>query len=129
MPFDPQLESRSAPGLGPGDLVREQDKIMLLFAYLGPFALIPLLTVKDSDYVRWHARQGVVFMLSWIAYWIVSGVVSGIGFWLGPLGPIIWGITALGHLGMLAIWIVALIKAFEPSRWRIPIIGIFADRL
>src|SRR3954471_3874557 len=35
--------------------VREQDRIHLVLSYIGLLALIPLLTVNDSRFVRWHA--------------------------------------------------------------------------
>ena len=105
------------------DQVREQDKIMLILAYLGIFALIPLLTVKDSDYVKWHAKQGLVFGL-------------GGGFALAILMTILGFIPMLGlvldcvlWLGYLAVNIMCMIKAVKGERWPIPVVADIAAKL
>ncbi len=101
-----------------GDEVREQDKIMLVLAYLGILSLIPFLTVKDSDYVRFHARQGFAMFLCSLAL-IVIYVIPFIG----------WVIGCIGWLGWLTLAIVAIVKAFKPERWRIPLVASIADAL
>lgn len=65
--------------VGGTDTVREQDKIMLVLSYLGVLALIPLLTVKDSDFVKWHAKQGLILG---VGGFIVMTLLA----FLGPLG-------------------------------------------
>lgn len=50
-------DEATPPTPPPTDTIRDNDKIMLVLCYLGLLALIPLFTVKDSDYVHWHARQ------------------------------------------------------------------------
>lgn len=105
-----------------GDVVRDQDKIMLVLSYLGILALIPLLTVKDSDYVNFHARQGVGLMIAWIGFFIVSIILQFIPI----LGQVI---ACVGWLGLLALTIVGIIKAFKPERWRIPGVASIADML
>ena len=47
----------------------DEDKIHLLLAYFGIFALIPFLMFKDKrsdpqkEYVYWHARQGLALAI------------------------------------------------------------------
>jgi fumarate reductase subunit D len=110
----------SPPGSG-GDIVRDQDKIMLVLAYLGIFCLIPLLTVKDSEYVKWHAKQGLALLLCWVG-WVIAGFILGFIPFLG------WLLTCLGHLGFLVLMIVAIVRAFEPTRWKIPLVSSLAER-
>jgi fumarate reductase subunit D len=99
-----------------GDVIRESDKIMLVLAYLGILSLIPLLTVKDSDYVQFHARQGLALLLCWIPFVIIS-FIPFIGWLLGCLG----GLTTM------VLIIVGIVKAFKPERWRIPVVASVAD--
>lgn len=113
----PPAES-SAPG---GDVVRDQDKIMLVLAYLGILALVPLLAVKDSDYVQWHAKQGLALALCWLGWVVVTFILGFIPF----LG---WLIGCLGHLGFLVLVIMGIVKAFEPQRWKIPVISNIAEK-
>ena len=63
-------------GPPPADVVREQDKLMLVFSYLSLLALVPLLTVNDSDYVRWHAKNGLVLTLGGAVTLTVLGRVQ-----------------------------------------------------
>jgi uncharacterized membrane protein len=114
---------QAAPSVG-GDVVRDQDKIMLVLAYLGILALIPLLTVKDSDYVKWHAKQGLSLCACWFGYTIgmmIIAFVPIIGWLIGMVG-------CLGHLGFLVLMIMAIVKALEPNRWRIPVVSTLADK-
>jgi uncharacterized membrane protein len=119
------------PAAAGGDVVREQDKIQLVLAYLGILSLIPLLTVKDSEYVKWHAKQG-------LALCIVSFVVS---VCIGILGAIIVAILHSGIIGtlfsllncvvvlaILVAMVMGIVKAFKPERWRIPVVCMLADK-
>ena len=108
----------SVPG---DDVIRDQDKIMLVLAYLGLLALIPLLTVKDSAYVQWHAKQGLALILAWFG-WMIIAIVLGFIPFVG------WLIGCLGHLGFLVLSIMGIVKAFEPNRWRIPVVSSIAEK-
>ncbi|MGH9340023.1 MAG: DUF4870 domain-containing protein [Acidobacteriota bacterium] len=98
---------------------------MLVLSYLGLLALIPLLVEKEDPEVQWHAKNGLVFFISWIALSIMLSMLSYIPA-LGPLlgcviGPILW-------LGILAIHIIAMVKAINGERLRLPVISDFTDR-
>src|ERR1700690_3083006 len=113
----PQDEKQQSPiqPVASADTVREQDKIMLILSYLGIFSLIPLLTVKDSEYVKWHAKQGLVFGVGGgIALAIVMALLGVIPFvgWL--LDCVLW-------LGFLATNVMCMIKAVKGERWPIPL--------
>ncbi len=105
------------------ETVREQDKIMLVLSYLGLIALIPLLTVKDSEYVKWHAKHGLVL-----------GVGGGIC--LSILGAILVAIPVLGLISACSLWVaflvvdvMAMIKALGGERWRIPVVTDISEKL
>lgn len=97
--------------------VREQDKIMLVLAYLGLLALIPLLTVNDSDYVKWHAKNGLVL-----------GFGGGIALTILGAIPLIGLITCLAGPALLVIDIMAMMKALKGERWRIPVVADLAEK-
>lgn len=105
------------------EAVREQDKIMLVLCYLSLLSLIPLLTVKDSDYVQWHAKNGLVLGL-------------GVGVVLSLLWGILLTIPVLGWLTGCTLWvgwigvnIVAMRKALRGERWRVPVVSDLAAKL
>lgn len=81
------------------DVIREEDKIQLVLAYLFPF--IPLLTVKDNEYVQWHARQGFV-------NWVLSIPLT---------------VTCVGWLFTLFVAIKGIMEALKPKRWEAPLVS------
>ncbi|MBS1152735.1 MAG: hypothetical protein H6Q89_4433 [Myxococcaceae bacterium] len=103
--------------VGGTDTVRDQDKIMLVLAYLGIFALIPLLTVKDSDFVKWHAKQGLVLGLG-------GGIIATI---IGMI-PFIGLVSCLLMPAILVLCVMGIIKAMGGQRWRIPLVADIADK-
>ena len=74
----PQNEQQQNPiqSVGGKETVRDQDKVMLILSYLGLLSLIPLLTVKDSDYVKFHAKQGLVLF----GFGVVTSLLNVIPF-------------------------------------------------
>ena len=95
------------------------DTLMLILAYLGPLGLIPYLMDQGED-VKWHAKQGLTLTGVWIVIWICFSIpVFGWLFIL--LAPFL-------SLAVLAIVIVAIIRATKGERWRIPLIADLADK-
>lgn len=99
--------------------VREQDKIMLVLAYLSVFCLIPLLTVKDSPTVQWHAKQGLVLNLGGFSALFLVAFVPVLG----------QAVLCLGSLAILGCDVLAITKALKGERWRVPLVADLADRL
>lgn len=110
----------------------QPDAVMVFLSYFGIFALIPLLTVKDNDYVRWHAKQGLTFMVAAIAASIALSIVAAIigfvpvigGIFAALLGLVIFAL----FIGCFVLWIMALVKAFGGERWKIPLVGDLSER-
>jgi uncharacterized membrane protein len=119
-PQNQQQGQISAVG-GGAETVREQDKVMLILSYLGILSLIPLLTVKDSDYVKWHAKQGLVMGLTTIVL-VILGAVFGM---LGILGAVmscgLW-------IGWWVLDIMAMVKGVKGQRWRIPVVADLSEK-
>lgn len=106
---------------------------LLVLAYLGPFAVIPLALAyrarADAD-VCWHAWQGLLF--STAAMLAAGGLAAMTG--LTALSTLAGGITA-GIVTWLA-WVVALIvqlaalsAGLAGQRMALPLFGSLASRL
>ena len=52
--------------------------VMIVLSYLWILALVPLLTEKEDEEVRWHAKHGIVLMVAEIAFWIVFTILTNI---------------------------------------------------
>ena len=115
-----QLQNASIKTVpGAAETVREQDKIMLVLAYLGIFALIPLLTVKDSEYVKWHAKNGLVL-----------SVGGGIAITILAAIPLIQFLAVcLAAPALMVLCVMGIVKALNGVRWRIPVVSDLADKL
>jgi uncharacterized membrane protein len=96
---------------------------MLILSYLGLLAFIPYLSTKNPE-VRWHAKQGLtltgLFLAASVALWILSML------------PLVGWIAALSRslLGLLCtiLVVVGIAKALSGERWRMPVVGDFAQR-
>ena len=116
----PPAEPQQSAGTSGGG--SENRTLMIILAYLGPFALIPFLAEKDDQDVQWHARNGLVFFGADI---VLSIVLSAIGTMFACVGCIIvipaWILVAVVH-------IVAMVKGVNGERFRIPGLSDFADK-
>jgi uncharacterized membrane protein len=103
--------------------------VMIVLAYLWPFAFIPLLLEKRDAEVRWHAKHGILLMIAEMiaafAFIVVITFASVAAFGFGcALGLIL----IFGFVGILGLHIAAMLKGINGARLRVPGISDFADR-
>ena len=99
--------------------------LLLILSYLGILALIPLLVEKDDSDVQWHAKHGLILMVTCmvanIALLILAGV-PGIGWILScTVVPLLW-------ILILVIHIICIMKAIKGEQFRLPVVSEFADK-
>ncbi|MBE2249981.1 MAG: DUF4870 domain-containing protein [Myxococcus sp.] len=123
----PQDQQQQSPiqSVPTRETIREENKIHLFLSYLGnvfgiPLAIIPLLTVKDDDFIKWHAKQALVIFGVTFGLFLISAVLSlvAIGLCLMPIVGI----------GGMVLSILGLVKSLNGERWRIPLISDLADK-
>jgi uncharacterized membrane protein len=103
--------------------------VMIVLSYIWILALVPLLVEKNDREVQWHAKHGLVLVVAeialWIAFSIVTNIVSFVTFGLGCIValfvPLVW-------LATLAVHVIAIVKGINGQRLIIPGISEFADR-
>lgn len=117
-PTVPPPPPPSAPAGGSNDKT-----LMLVLAYLGLLALVPLLTEKDDANVQWHAKHGLVQFFFFVIIWVVIGIITstGIGCLFAFLYPIV-------GLAWLIVTILSIIKATKGERFIIPGVSEFANK-
>lgn len=106
-------EDTPAPTAGKSD-----DNLIAAISYLWILSIIILLVKKDSDYVRFHAKQGVVLFGFSVA-------LSILGFIIVLLLPIIW----LLDLVIFVAVIVGFIQAIQGKRYKMPVVGDLAEKI
>ena len=120
---DPTEDTPIQPVLAGTEQVREADKVMIVLSYLGIFALIPLLTVKDSPFVTWHAKNGLVLGLGGaFALAILSALIG----WIPLLGALTMAVL---WMGWLVLHVMGIVKGLRGERWRIPGVTDVAEKL
>jgi uncharacterized membrane protein len=99
--------------------------------------LIFFLIEKDSRLVRFHAMQSLLFnvlvavvgIALWIVLFVVFMIVAQISGTLATLlslvSILVWGVFLLG---ILAGFILCLVKAFQGQYFKLPVIGNFAEK-
>ena len=118
----------------------EDSKVLSLFSYLGILILIPILACKDSKFAKFHANQGLKFIICSFAIGLVSGILSFImNIFLIILGaldmPIITVFFALimivvglvmivVGLGLTVLEIIGIINAVTGKAKKLPVINV-----
>jgi len=107
----------------------DEDKLLLIFAYMGPLSLVSLIASK-KDFVKWHAKQGLLLSLTAFATFIILRLPHAICYMIwGFLGDLFFTAELLILVGFLLVAILCMVRALEGERFRVPFFSEFADRL
>jgi uncharacterized membrane protein len=111
---------------GPG-FVSPNRSIMVVLAYLGILAVIPLVVEKEDKEVQWHAKHGLVLLAADIALIILISVLGSIMSFvdIGCTGCIL---TWIALIVISVVHIMAIVKGVNGQRLIIPGLSEFADR-
>ena len=96
----------------------------LLF-FISGLILLNVDPYDKDEFVRFHARQSILFSAVWIAVWIVVSVFLAV--LPGALGGLLAGIWRLICIALAGFWIFLMYKAFMGERYRIPYLADWAD--
>jgi uncharacterized membrane protein len=91
----------------------EQNRVIAVIAYVWILFLIALLK-KDSDFAKYHGKQGLVFF--------IFSTILGFVIWI----PVIGWFLAIFDMILL---IIGMINAFNGKKQPLPIIGKFAESI
>lgn len=100
----------------------------LLCYVCAPFTSIAFLLIeKENLDVRFHAWQGTIFGVGYIALIILIEILAAIlGMIATFLGILVGFLVPVVAIVALILWIICLVKAYQGERWRIPYIGDYA---
>lgn len=91
-------------------------KTMAALAYIVFF--IPMLTNKDSKFAMYHANQGLVLLLTWMALWFVSMVLGWIALFVGG-----FFLMPLVGLAGIVLAVMGILNALNGEMKPLPVIG------
>ena len=108
----------------------DQDRVLLVFGYLGPLALVSLIASR-REFVKWHAKQGLALATTLVTlyYLLKLFAVWTEGFLWGFFSEFFWVAASLVVLGVVVLTLVCIVRGLEGERFKIPILGDLVDRL
>ena len=108
----------------------DQDRLLLVFSYLGPLALFSLVAGR-KEFVKWHARQGMLVSAAVALVWIAArGVYLLLRAKLWPLLGGLFGVAAaVTGLGVALLIFLCVVRALEGERFKVPLLGDLTDAL
>jgi uncharacterized membrane protein len=89
----------------------------LIFLFVQPYA--------SDDYVRFHARQSIVFSVAIFAASVIVSVFVAV--LPAGLGRLLLGIWQLALFLLAVFWLFLMYKAYQGERYRIPRLADWAD--
>ena len=125
MPDTPDSQEEQQTPPPPSSQMPSNRTAMIILAYLGFLALIPLLVEKEDADIQWHAKHGLVLMLSWMVLFVGLAIISsipGLGLVIGC------GVSPFLMLIIFFVHVFAIVKGLDGERLLIPVVSDFADR-
>jgi uncharacterized membrane protein len=113
----PPAATEKAPQTGG----QEDNRLFAAMAYLWILVLVPLLVKKDEEFVKFHTKQGLVFLALTVALILVSWVVG----WI----PLLGFLVALVCLFVIVVDLYAALQALQGKRWKVPLLGEWAEKI
>jgi fumarate reductase subunit D len=114
MENDQQNTTQTPQGAGQ----KSQVDIIALISYIGVLCVVSFFVKSQDEFVKFHAKQGLVLFLGEVATFILSSMT-----------PFLFPLWALINLGWLVLSIIGIINVVHNEKKQIPFIGQFADRI
>jgi uncharacterized membrane protein len=90
-----------------------------IFLYVEPYS--------RDDFVRFHARQSIIFSIAWFAVQIIVGVF--ISVMPHPISRLLGFLLSIFNIAVAVFWVILMYKAYSGERYRIPELADWADNL
>ena len=110
-----------------GQELTDQDRVLLVFGYLGPLALVSLIASR-RELVKWHAKQGLLLALAVTAVQLVFKPFHRMEFF-EPVRDLFWAANGLILVGAVVAMLVCIVRGLEGERFKLPGLGDVADWL
>ncbi len=91
----------------------------VIFLYLEPY--------NHDEFVRFHARQSIIFSVAWFAVQIVVGVF--IAVMPHPISRLLAFLLSIFNIGTAIFWVILMYKAYRGERYRIPELADWAESM
>lgn len=120
----------SSPGAGVQTDGGLSDNVAGALAYFTIIPAIIFLVIdpfKTRRFVRFHSFQCLFLAAAAFAFWIIFGVLATALSFMGG-GILIGMLSFLVQIGIIVVWFIAVIKAYQGQEFRLPVIGDLAAK-
>jgi uncharacterized membrane protein len=91
----------------------------VIFLYVEPYS--------QDEFVRFHARQSIIFSIAWFAVQIIVGVF--IAVMPHPISRLLYFLLSIFNIATAVFWVILMYKAYMGERYRIPELADWAESL
>ena len=98
------------------------DNVAGALAYVTIIPAIVFLVVEPYNrnrFVRFHSFQSLFFCIGWVILHKLMVILLPLLLWT------LWGVI---DLAVFIVWIMLVVKAYGGQRWKLPVIGDFAEK-
>lgn len=89
----------------------QDEKLLAALSYLWILSIVIFLIKRDSAFVQFHAKQGLVLWIASIVFWFI---------------PILgWFLNVV----VLVLVIIGFVQALNGSEWKIPVVAELAEKI
>ena len=92
--------------------------VMGVLSYLGPLVLIPYLTNKSDEFVKFHTKQGMVLFGIEIVVWLIGSMMYSMMM-----------IGSLLNLATLVLTIIGIVNVVQGNKKELPVVGAWAENI
>ncbi len=96
----------------------EDNKVMAAIGYVWILCLVPLFGKKGSKFAQFHAKQGLILLVGWIALLVVG--------WIPVLG---WLVMMAGSVAIIVLSVLGIMNALQGKYWEMPVLGEYAKKI
>ncbi len=104
------------------------DNVAGVLAYFTIIPAILFLLIEPYNknrFVRFHAFQSIAFNVAWMALWMVRlAMIPFLGVF-SILWLLIWPLVGLAGF---VLWLVLVVKAYQGTMFKLPVLGPFAEK-
>ena len=98
-----------------------------LFGWITGLIFLVLDPYKNDKTVRFHAFQSIFFNLSMIAVYIAF-IFLGFMLSMMHLGLLMLPLSFVLGVGIFALWLLLMFKAYNNEKFKLPVIGDLAEK-
>lgn len=96
----------------------KDDRAFAAISYISILCLVSLLLKKDSQFVQFHAKQGVVLLIAEVILCFVN-IIPYFGY----------GVWRILSLAFLVISVIGIVNAWKGKYWKLPLLSEYAKNI